>query len=212
MTRKSQRSVEDTPELGAAQTYRGGVYAERQKFGKHPQELSEFLRLHGADAHDLAGIEVFGLDLTITENRAFDALQQLLIQTNYYGNEKGLEVRSDAYQGDYRLPRLSFNWSQYFAAYGLTPHNGKYQGDSRQRALAALKSLAETSRLIVFRRRREKVVGKRGKVVYDLIRQSGPIIRIVEGFRGLEEAAAAQVIAGSFARASSSRAAAARAS
>jgi len=191
-----QHLGESLPEPRTSPTYRGGVYAERQKFGRHPQELAQILRLQDADAHELAGIEVFGLDLTIGEMRAFDALQQLLDQTDYQGNEHGIDAWSEVYHGDYRLPRLSFTWSQYFAAYGLTPCNGKYQGGSRQRALEALKSLATTSRLIIFRRRREEGTGKRRKVVYDLIRQQGPIIRIVEGFRGLEEAAAARVMAG----------------
>src|SRR5438874_2272267 len=103
---KSERehAGDDAKAQSSSPTYRGGVYAERQKFGRHPQELSQILRLTDAEAQELAGIEVFGLDLTMAEDKAFDALQQLLDQTDYEGNEKSLEVRSEVYQGDYRLP------------------------------------------------------------------------------------------------------------
>jgi hypothetical protein len=180
----------------AQSTYRGGVYAERQKFGKEPKVLRALLGLRESDTGDAADVEVIGINPTLAEIRAFDALQRLLDRTDYRGNEQGKEVTSLQYRGDYLLPRLSFSWSEYFAAYGLALRSGRYQGMNRQEALAGLKSLAETSRLIVFKRRRIESKGSKERVVYDLIRQRGTIINILEGFRGLDAAVAARIEAG----------------
>jgi hypothetical protein len=198
MSRSKRPVTAQTPlSLASEQLgYRGGVYAERQKFGKDPQALRALLGLKERDVSDSAGVEVLGLDPTLAEIRAFDALQRLLDRTDYRGNEHSEEVTSLAYRGDYLLPRLSFSWSEYFTAYGLASRSGRYQGTNRQEALAALKSLAETPRLIVFKRRRVEGTGSKERIVYDLIRQRGPIINILEGFLGLDAAVAARIEAG----------------
>ncbi len=173
-------------------SYKAGGYAELQKFGKG-SEVKQLL-LSEPEASEPVDLEVAGLDFTVSEDKAFSALQILLDSTNYQGNEQGQETYSSRFKGSYMLPRLSFTYSEYFEAYGLKKYGGRYQGAVAKEALEALRSLAEKHRTIAYKRGRYE--GKARKKVYDIIRYKGPLIEIVEGYQGLNEEEASQVMAG----------------
>ncbi len=173
--------------------YRAGLYAEQQKFGRPKKETQLLLSESPAEPSD---IEITGLDLTVSEDKAFSALQILVSRTDYQGNLPGKEVTSLGYQGSFRLPRLQFTPSEYFEAYGLRQHGGRYHGKQTQDALEALKSLAEKPRLIIYKRARWHGNGKSRRKLYDVIRHRGPIIQLLEGYKDLEEQEAARLEAG----------------
>ncbi len=175
-------------------SYKAGGYAELQKFGKG-SEVKQLL-LSEPEASEPVDLEVAGLDFTVSEDKAFSALQILLDSTNYQGNEQGQETYSSRFKGSYMLPRLSFTYSEYFEAYGLKKYGGRYQGAVAKEALEALRSLAEKHRTIAYKRSRYESSGKARKKVYDIIRYKGPLIEIVEGYQGLNEEEASQVMAG----------------
>ncbi len=171
------------------------MYAELQKFGKSHDEARQLI-LSEPQSDQQTDIEVMGLDFTTAENKAYSALQILLDSTNYQGNEQAQEVHSLAFSGRFKLPQLSFTYSEYFEAYGLKQYNGKYQGKQRAEALEALRSLAEKPRNIMYKRREWEGSGKHRKGVYKVIRYRGSLIQILEGYKDLSEHEASQLQAG----------------
>ncbi len=199
MSKKSRQPKQPgalSPQLPTSGSlYKAGGYAELQKFGKGGSEVKQLL-LSEPEASEPADLEVIGLDFTVSEDKAFSALQILLDSTNYQGNEQGQETYSSRFHGHFMLPRLSFTYSEYFEAYGLRQYGGQYHGKQRDEALEALRSLANKHRTIAYKRGRYEASGKNRKKVYDIIRYKGPLIEIVEGYQGLNEEEAGQVMAG----------------
>lgn len=197
MARKSRAVSPDsqqpralTSESLAIQPYfRGSMYMELQKFQNRDKDRQLLL---GETDFQEAEIEASGLDLTVSEDRALHALQVLLNKTDYCGNIPGEIVSSTGYKFQGLIPRLSITYSDYFEAYGLEQRGDQYyQGRQSQEAIQALRSLAETRRICYSRRRYS---GKRP--VYDVIRVTRPLISFIEGFQGLEEEEAGQILAG----------------
>ncbi len=86
-----------SPDLTTQTTYRAGLYAEQQKFGNTKnRQLLLFEAGREVDAQERP--EVYGLDLTVSEDKALSALQLLLHRTDYKGNVPGMEVRSQDYK------------------------------------------------------------------------------------------------------------------
>jgi hypothetical protein len=170
--------------------YKAGMHAELQKFGQDQENRQLIL---GEDT-DTNSVDIYGLDLSVPEDKALCAIQILLDKTNYEGNLPGEIVQSSGWSFDGHLPRISITFSDYYEAYGLKPaKDGRYHGRQAQEALDALKSLAETRRISYKRKRYDK---NRKKLVYDVIRVNKPIISVIEGYYDLEEQEAQQVIAG----------------
>jgi len=182
-------SLPASPEL-----YKVSVRSELQKLGQAKDKARQLI-LSESPAEP-ADIEILGLDLTVSEDKALSALQILLHRTGYQGNLQAEEVDSLAYKGHYKLPRLQFTPSEYFEAYGLRQYGSGYYGKQRKEAEEALKSLAEKPRLIIYKRASWHGNGKGRKKLYDVIRHRGPIIQLLEGYKNLEEQEAARLEAG----------------
>jgi len=185
------RALED---LTIRPHYRAGMHTELQKFGQKDETIQLML---GEDTslQDMREVEVFGLDLSVSEDKALSAIQILLDQTDYQGNLPGEQIESTAYQYDGFIPKISMTFSEYYEAYGLKKIRDQYQGRQAQEALHALRSLAETRR-ICYRRRKRVGKGKASRLVNDVIRVHKPLISFMEGYKDLEEDEAQQVIDG----------------
>ena len=130
-----------------------GLYAEMLKFGRKPDltkpTLDHQLTLSGALAaakgHNLTEI---GYDLTFGEARALFAVQSLLHDTSYKGNQPPQRLSGNTgcrFTGD--LPWLIVPISDYLDAYGVskrTTKRGKseYTSAGRTSALHAIDALA----------------------------------------------------------------------
>jgi hypothetical protein len=123
------------------------IHSEVQKFGRRPDKTRTET--------------TSGLVLSTAENRALTAVQLLLTETDYKGNEK--HVRMSGYSGD--IPVLSIATAEYLNAYGVSKHvtaRGKleFSGAGRSVALRALEQLAARQHHMVYERKRD---GKRTK-------------------------------------------------
>ena len=173
----SSLSIQGEPEL-----YRAGMYAELQKF-EDITEARQLLLSEDYSGEEATEVEVTGLDFSVSENKAFSALQVLLDKTDYQGNLPGLSIYSEYYKNNFVLPRLSMTFSEYLDAYGLQKgSNGRYSRAQRDGALKALESLTGPRR-IVYERKYYK--GKRR--VSDMVVARSPLISLLEGYKELEE-------------------------
>lgn len=177
--------------------FKGSMQAELQKFGQSEDQVIQLMLGEDPDIQETGqGVEIYGLDFTVSEDKAFHAIQVLLDETDYKGNIPGEDIQSTPYHWQGYLPKLSMTYSEYYEAYGLKKAgDGRYKGAQATEALLALRSLAETRR-ISYKRQSKTGKGKSGRMQYDVIRVTKPLISFVEGFSGLEEAEAAQVISG----------------
>ncbi len=191
---KPQQPGALTPQPAGGELYKASLHGERQKLGRSREEVHQLVL--SEPPPEPAELLNSGLDFTVSEDRAYTALQKLLDRTGYQGNLEPVEVRSSGYQRDYRLPTQEFTPSEYFEAYGLKQHKGRYQGKQREEALEALKSLARKPRTILYKRTRWQGKGQSRKKVYDYIRHTAPILELMEDIRGVEEEEAARLEAG----------------
>jgi hypothetical protein len=165
--------------------YRAGMRAELQKFG-YSQEVRQLMLGEDTDIQDPEKrLEIYGLDLSLSEDKALHAVQKLLDRTNYKGNTPGQQITSTAFKWEGFIPRLSITYSDYYEAYGLKKNKDQYQGRQAQEALLALRSLTETRR-ICYKRDKWTGSGKGKRKLSDIIRATEPLIRIVEGFKDLD--------------------------
>lgn len=194
-TIQQPRSV--SKDLAIQPYFRGSMQAELQKFGQTEDQARQLMLGEDADLLEAGqGVETYGLDLSVSEDKALHAIQMLLDNTNYQGNMPGEEIQSSAYKWTGYLPRLSVTYSEYYEAYGLKQAgDGRYRGAQAEEALLALKSLTETRR-ISYKRQRKTGTGKASRMVYDVVRVTKPLISITEGFKDLDAEEADQVIAG----------------
>lgn len=178
--------------------YKGSMQLELQKFGDTTRGARQMLlsEAFGGDLAQDAPVEVTGLDLSETEDRAISAIQILAAGTDYKGNRPGGQQAGEEWKWPGTLPRLAITYSDYFEAYGLQRRErGDYYDRQATEAIAALKSLTRPRR-IVYKRKRWDGQGKKRKPVFDLIVATKPLISILEGYKGLEQEEAAQVEAG----------------
>jgi hypothetical protein len=192
LIRGQPRVILATTDQMAQPYYRAGMNLELQKFT--PQEDIRQLIL-GEDPETDKSLEIYGLDLTVSEEKALSAIQILLDRTNYEGNLPGDIVQSSSWKYEGYLPKLSMTFTEYYEAYGLAKIRGQYQGRQATEALQALHNLAE-SRSVCYRRQRRDGKGKKSRLVYDVVRVTKPLISFMEGYYDLEEAEADQIIAG----------------
>jgi hypothetical protein len=117
------------------------------------------------------GIKTVGLDLSKAENVALFALQKLLYQSRFKGNNPPNELISfspwaKGHEPIPEVPRLSFSPAEYFEAYGVTKFKTgrgfmEYSKAESQAALRALASLATRSLIIKYERKFKRVKNKR---------------------------------------------------
>jgi len=180
----SSLAIRKEPEV-----YKAGLHAELQKF----EDISGYRQLKLSEVHnDETEIEISGLDFSISEDKAFSAIQILLDKTDYKGNEPGMVIHSEDFRDSYLLPKLSMTFSEYLEAYGLKKSSsGRYSRAQRDKALEALESLTKPRRIVY-----ERIRFKNRKKSTDLIVAMRPLISLMEGYSGLDEQEAEAVKAG----------------
>ena len=166
--------------------FRAGMRAELQKFG-HKEEARQLMLGEDSDLLDTEQkVEVYGLDLSVSQDKAFHAVQKLLAKTGYKGNIPGEERQITSFKWQGYIPRLSITYPEYYEAYGLSPAgDGRYHGAQAQEALLALKSLTET-RMIYYKRDRWTGSGKTKRLVSDIVKTPVAPVSVWEGYKGLE--------------------------
>ncbi len=178
--------------------YKAGLHAEQQKFRNWSKEKQlTLLDDPNLEEEELANqVEITGLDLTVSEDKALAAIQILLDKTDYAGNLPAMEIYSSDFEGRYRIPRLSFTYSEYFEAYGLRKIEGRYQGRGVQEALDALRSM-EKPRRVCYQRKKWVDAGKgRREAKYDLVVANKPLVNILRGYRDLSKRDAQRIMGG----------------
>jgi len=141
-----------------------GLHAELLKFGVTPDPTKPELKDRLVDQTALAaamshGITEIGYDLSFGEARSLFAVQTLLDETDYKGNQPPSTLPSkNGYQYTGEVPRLKISIADYLHAYGVTQKNsarGKLEFTSGGRAAAmdALRSLANRHFLHAYDRR-----------------------------------------------------------
>ncbi len=195
MTKKSSSQQQPravSPDLAIQPYFRAGLNLELQKFGDNDRRNQARQLVFGeTDSQELDNtpIDTYGLDLTVSEDRAVHAIQVLLDKTNYQGNMPGQVINSSAYNYQGTVPILSITYTEYFEAYGLDKRGDQYyRGNQAQEALDALKSLTKARVIIYVRTKR----GQRN----DVIRTIRALIEIVEGFQNLTEEETARITRG----------------
>jgi hypothetical protein len=79
MAKKSQPRIIHEESLAIQPYYRGALYAELRKFGGQEAECRQLMLSEALDIQDEpAELQVFGLDFSVSQDRAFNALQILL--------------------------------------------------------------------------------------------------------------------------------------
>jgi len=188
---KDQQPRAITPDLIIQQElYRAGMYAELQKFGKSKEEWKQLtLSEAGELLEDPGSVEVFGLDFSVSEDKAFSALQILLDRTGYKGNLPGRAVYSDAFNGMYKILRMRVTPAEYLEVYGLErDKNGQFSRAMRDDAINALIKMTAPRRIGINRRK------KNGK--YDMVVTYRPPIGLTALYKDMEKEEAKAVKTG----------------
>lgn len=177
--------------------FRAGMRTELQKFGHEKKKTRQLILGEDSELEDLdKDVEIYGLDLSVSEDKALHAIQKLLAKTDYKGNIAGETRQITAFKWEGYLPGLYITYSEYYQAYGLKPDkDGRYHGAQAQDALSALRSLAEARR-IYYKRDTWTGTGKNKRKLHDIIKTTTPLIIIHEAFKGLEAEEAETVLSG----------------
>lgn len=135
-------------------------------------------------------IEVVGLDLSKSQEKALFVIQTLLSNTNFKGNFTGKEIISKAMNFDGFLPAIKFTPSEYLKIYGvgkkLTERGSmEYNRNERDEALKALRDLAQKQFMMLYERKYWS--SSKNEFRYDIIRAIKPLINIMEGFEQLNK-------------------------
>ncbi len=135
-------------------------------------------------------IEVVGLDLSKSQEKALFAIQTMLNNTDYKGNMAGKEIHSKAMSFDGHLPSLRFTPSEYLEKFGVNKKDYgrgylEFVSNERDEALKALRDLSQKRFLMFYTKKYwlDKVKDYR----WDVIRTIRPLINITEGFEQLNK-------------------------
>ncbi len=159
------------------EVYPGSMYAELQKFGKTERQARQLTLTEELQQAGSEGVEITGLDLDGSQDKALSAIQLLLARTKYEGNLPGVYVSSPEYHWEGILPGLEFTVPEFLEAYGLEKNDkGAFPGRQRELALDALRSLCQPRRIVYKKPRWEK-----GKRLYDVVVVHKPLIELIEG-------------------------------
>lgn len=162
--------------IDSGRLYKASMHTELQKFGS-----TDRLSLLDPQPEE-EPVQITGLKLTDSQDKALTAIQILLDRTDHEGNRPGRPALLDGYSG-YQVPRLAVTFSDYFEAYGLAPATSGWTR-AHQDALEALHDLAEERWRIVYKRR----TSEGGKVRWQVIAPERPVsmITLWRAYKDLE--------------------------
>jgi len=171
-----------TPGLELPSLYKAGMYAELQKFGQdHNRAVQLILSEEPSLSRERAEVHAntAGLELTVEEDKALSAIQILLDRTGYQGNLTSREAHYQEYGWTGTLPRLAFTRSEFYEAYGLDrAGDGYFHGAQVDRALEALKGLANKERILAFQWKVWRETGGKRKQVERTVVLREPVISL----------------------------------
>ena len=168
-----------------------GLHVEDQKFGKKPKpkELPLIDRIEKEapklkDEVEKNKIEAYGIDLSVAQGHALFAIQKLLTETYYRGNEQETYLDGNDNQLRYKgiVPTLRFAPSDFYAAFGLTKEEtsrGKKENREKKTTEAknCLRALANTKFLMVYDR---VIYDESGKKTRETVRTIRELIHLSE--------------------------------
>lgn len=187
MSRSSKAKRAFTPGAvapGRPEVFKSPMHLEQQKFKTREAFCQLYFKSEGHEPAP-AVIETFGMDLNVGQAKALAAVQILLHDSGFKGHKIGTAK-----------PELVITSSQFYEAYGLEKTNsGGYGGHQREEAMADLRSLTE-SRRVVYQRRRWSGRGDKRQEVSDIVLKHGSLIEVAYGYEGLSQAEADAIKAG----------------
>ena len=135
---------------------RAGMHLQLQKIGRSEKENQQIIKSFAGhqEYQQIQELNVVGLDLTLLQNQAVNAIQVILSQTNYQGNLEPLNSSVDGI-GHINLPVLKFSLAEFYKAFGVKKSKVKsgydqYLGGDCKQALDALRSLYNRQFIISF--------------------------------------------------------------
>lgn len=183
---------------------KASLHLESQKFGKQPgsaqRSLFDYLNGEQKELAREENIETTGIDLSMTQNRAVNAIQSLFTVTGYKGSgpEEIFDGRGPSkFKGS--LPTLKVTPTQYLEAYGVKKQKtgrGKmeYRSNERKEAIKALEELASKSRLIWYTRKYLEETKRGAKEERsEVIKVITPLIQLGMRYQNLTEGEVEQV-------------------
>ncbi len=96
---------------------------------------------------DTTPLSKYGLDLTLSQRKALTAIQILLAETDYKGNNIFVDINSKKLHGNYKCPSIDVSFFDYLRIYGLSEKQIKQKGQAKKEALQALYSLEKDYRV-----------------------------------------------------------------
>jgi hypothetical protein len=167
------------------------LHAERQKFGEVPKpkmlSLFEEFKAEAEEHH----IEVVGVDITATQDKALFAVQTALNETDYKGNlpPRSLDLRASPFKFSGSVPLVRLSLTRYLDLYGVGKRETargylEYNANERTEALKALRALNDKRWLLYYERR----YWVDGRERFDVIKTVRPLLAIIEGYEALTRA------------------------
>lgn len=181
---------------------KASMYLEHQKFATSKQlTFDDYIQDQALKERAKETVEVMGIDVTSSTEKAIHAIQKMLTETNYKGNTTGEHIQTTGRGFNFTgyLPALEFTKSQYFEAYGVNKvitDRGtlEYSGYERKEAIDALMNLATKPCLFVYIKEKWVEIGsnrKNGKPRkekrYDRVETISPLIQIKWGWEDLTQ-------------------------
>lgn len=181
---------------------KASMYLEHQKFATSKQlTFDDYIQDQALKERAKETVEVMGIDVTSSTEKAIHAIQKMLTETNYKGNTTGDHIQTTGRGFNFTgyLPALEFTKSQYFEAYGVNKvitDRGtlEYSGYERKEAIDALMNLATKPCLFVYIKEKWVEIGsnrKNGKPRkekrYDRVETISPLIQIKWGWEDLTQ-------------------------
>lgn len=169
-----------TPEVDNKNVYRASIYAERQKLNYDQDKTRQLLLTEeGLEEDELKQVlgTPIGLELSVAQDRALCAIQILLAETQFQGNQPAEERRWPAefkIQNRWAAPVILCTPTEFLIAYGLTQGpNGTFPRNQRDNALQALKDLTQPTARIIYER--SKWIGKNQLTDAIVLKNHSPI-------------------------------------
>ena len=136
--------------------FQASMHLQLQKTGRNQMDTQQIINsLAGHQEYEqIQALNVVGLDLNIMQNQALYAIQYLLSETNYKGNQLSYHSSSKEF-GQIDHPVLQFSPADYYKAFGLNKHQTKsgyeqFLGGDCKQAMNALRSLYNRQFIISF--------------------------------------------------------------
>lgn len=187
---------------GATKHIPVSMHSQKQKQGNPKQSIFNILRQDKnaslKETQAEYNIEVVGIELTVSEEKALFAIQNMLSKTNYKGNaETSKHSDISDYTETRTLPSLEFSPSEFLTEYGVSKKDhgrgyAEFSRAERDLALSALRELSVKPFFVFYKR----VSWEKGKERIQLIKITDTLIKVIEGYDWLNKTELTEVASG----------------